>query len=113
MPDAALPALLSVAAISLLSFVGALALTLGPARLRTMLPVLVALAAGALVGDVFLHLLPEAVEHQGGFEPALGWWVLGGLFGFFVIESVLHWHHHGEDVEEHREGRIHPIAWMN
>lgn len=113
MPDAALPALLSVVAISLLSFVGALALTLGPARLRSMLPVLVALAAGALVGDVFLHLLPEAVEHQGGFTPALGWWVLAGLLGFFVIESVIHWHHHGEDLAEHVEGHIHPLAWMN
>ena len=113
MPDAALPALLSVVAISLLSFVGALALTLGPARLRGVLPVLVALAAGAFVGDVFLHLLPEAVEHHGGFTPALGWWVLAGLFGFFVIESVIHWHHHGEDVEDHLEGRVHPLAWMN
>jgi zinc and cadmium transporter len=113
MPDAALPALLSVAAISLLSFVGALALTLGPARLRGMLPVLVALAAGALVGDVFLHLLPEAVEHEGGFTPRLGWWVLTGLLGFFVIESVIHWHHHGEDLAEHVEGHIHPLAWMN
>jgi zinc and cadmium transporter len=113
MPDAALPALLSVAAISLVSFVGALALTLGPARLRGWLPALVALAAGALVGDVFLHLLPEAVEHQGGFGPSLGWWVLGGLLGFFVIESVIHWHHHGEDVAEHLEGHVHPMAWMN
>lgn len=110
---AALPAMLSVLAISLLSFVGALVLTIGPARLRALLPVLVALAAGALIGDVFLHLLPEAVEHEGGFTPAVAWWVLGGLLGFFVIESVIHWHHHGEDVAQHVEGHIHPLAWMN
>lgn len=113
MPDAALPALLSVVAISVLSFTGALTLALGPARLKALLPALVALAAGALVGNVFLHMLPESVEHMGGFTPALGWWILGGLLGFFVLESVLHWHHHGEDVHEHAAGHVHPLAWMN
>ena len=113
MPAATLPALLSVLAISLISFAGALALTLGPARIRGVLPVLVAMAAGALIGDAFLHLLPEAAEHAGGFTPEVGWWVLGGLLGFFLIESVLHWHHHGEDVAEHEAGHIHPLAWMN
>ena len=113
MSDAFLPALLSVVAISALSFVGALTLALGPARLRRLLPLLVALAAGALIGNVFLHLLPEAVEHLGGFTPELSWWVLGGLLGFFLIESVLHWHHHGEDVHEHAAGHVHPVAWMN
>lgn len=113
MPAATLPALLSVVGISLLSFAGALTLTLGPARLRAILPALVALAAGALVGNVFLHLLPEAVEHMGGFSAAMGWWVLAGLFGFFALESVLHWHHHGEDVEDHAAGHVQPLVWMN
>src|SRR5690349_3785617 len=110
MSDAAVPALLSVLAISLLSFLGALTLTLGPARLRGVLPALVALAAGALIGDVFLHLLPEAAAHQDGFTPSVGWWVLAGLLGFFVVESVIHWHHHGEDVELHAEGHAHVRA---
>ncbi len=113
MPTAHLHALLSVVAISVLSFTGALVLALGPARVRRLLPTLVALAAGALIGNVFLHLLPEAVEHTGGFTPGLAWWVLGGLLGFFVIESVIHWHHHGEDLHEHAHGRVHPVAWMN
>jgi zinc and cadmium transporter len=113
MPAAHLHALLSVVAISLLSFAGASVLALGPGRVRVVLPWLVALAAGALIGNVFLHLLPEAVEHMGGFTPGLGWWVLGGLVGFFAVESVIHWHHHGEDVHEHVEGRVHAVAWMN
>lgn len=113
MPPATLPALLAVVAISLLSFAGALTLSLGPARLRALLPSLVALAVGALLGDVFLHLLPEAVEHAGGFTPALSAWVLAGLLGFFLIESVMHWHHHGEDLPDHAAGHVHPIAWMN
>lgn len=113
MPAAHLHALLSVVAISVLSFAGAFVLALGPARVRRLLPALVALAAGALIGNVFLHLLPEAVEHNGGFTPSVAWWVLAGLLGFFVIESVIHWHHHGEDLHEHAHGRVHPVAWMN
>ena len=102
MPASHLHALLSVVAISLLSFTGASVLALGPARVRVILPWLVALAAGALIGNVFLHLLPEAVNHMGGFTAGLGWWVLGGLVGFFAVESVIHWHHHGEDVHDTR-----------
>lgn len=112
-PPATFPALLAVVAISFLSFAGALTLSLGPTRLRGLLPALVAMAVGALLGDVFLHLLPEAVEHAGGFTPALSGWVLAGLLGFFLIESVMHWHHHGEDLGDHAAGHVHPIAWMN
>jgi zinc and cadmium transporter len=110
-----------VLGISVLSFAGGLVLALGPTRVRKVLPWLVALSAGALLGNVFLHLLPEAVGHMGGFSTALGGWVLGGLLLFFVIESALHWHHHGEDVElhahaashAHAHGHVHTVAWMN
>jgi zinc and cadmium transporter len=104
MHDAAVPALLSVAAVSVLSFAGASVLALGPDRLRRILPALVALAAGALLGDAFLHILPEASHAAGGFTPELAWLTLGGLLGFFLIEQSLHWHHHGH---------VHQFAWMN
>lgn len=113
MPPATISALLAVLVISVLSFAGALTLSLGPARLRTLLPALVALAVGALLGDAFLHLIPEAVRHAGGFTPAVSGWVLTGLLGFFLIESVMHWHHHGEDLGDHAAGHVHPMAWMN
>ncbi len=111
MADATVPALLSVAAVSLISFVGASILALGPQRLRKVLPALVALATGALLGDTFLHLLPEATESHDGFTAAVGWSVLGGLLGFFVIEQAVHWHHHGEDLAP--ETHVHEVAWMN
>jgi zinc and cadmium transporter len=132
MPDATVPALLSVLAVSLVSFAGASVLALGPGRLRRFLPALVALAAGALLGDTFLHLLPEAVEGRGGFTPGVAWGVLGGLLAFFAIEQVIHWHHHGEDIDAHFDhdhgpaaaadptasalvghGHVHEVAWMN
>lgn len=112
MPSHALPALLSVLAVSLLSVLGAVVL-LGGNRAARWLPLLVALAAGALLGDTFLHLLPHAVEAQGGFDATLTWGVLGGLVGFFLIEGLLHWHHHGEDVHEHGPEGLHTFGWMN
>jgi zinc and cadmium transporter len=112
MPPESLPVLLAVTAISLISLVGAI-LLLAEGAVQRLLPFLVALAAGALLGDTFLHLLPHAVEAQGAFTPSIAYGVLAGLLGFFVIESVLHWHHHGEDVRQHEPGGIHSFGWMN
>ena len=106
------PVLLAVTAISLISVLGAVIL-LGRGNVQRYLPVLVALAAGALLGDTFLHLLPHAVMDQGGFTSTISYGVLGGLIGFFFIEGLIHWHHHGEDVHHHAPGEVHSFGWMN
>ncbi len=115
MHEAALPALTSVVIVSVVSFVGAVALALGPARVRGVVPFLVAISAGALLGDAFLHLLPEAAEQHGGFGGAVAWCTLGGVLFFFLVESVIHWHHHGDDMEAHAHGHgnVSSLAWMN
>lgn len=105
--------LLCVIGVSLASVVGALVLVWREAQVRKLVPYMVALAAGALLGDTFLHLLPHAVEIHGGFTSTVAWGVLGGLLGFFVIEGVLHWHHHGEDVHDHGPEGVHSFGWMN
>lgn len=113
MPDAATtssawgPALLAVGLISLLSLVGSLALVLREATLRRMLPYLVALAVGAMLGSTFLHLIPEMAED--GFTGAMGGKILLGVFVFFVLERYLHSHDHGHD---HHAG-VAPYAWLN
>ena len=112
MPEETLPILLSVLGVSLVSLVGAIVL-LGRGAVSRILPLLVALAAGAMLGDTFLHLLPHAVMDAGGFTPMITWGVLGGLLGFFLVEGVLHWHHHGEDVHEHGPEGVHHLGWMN
>ncbi|MDJ0974496.1 MAG: ZIP family metal transporter [Planctomycetota bacterium] len=113
MPAQTPEVLLAVLVVSLVSLVGALFLALRKDKLKGMLPFLVALAAGALLGDTFLHLLPHATAHSGGFTPTIAWGVLGGLLGFLLIEGTLHWHHHGEDVHDHAPGGIHSFGWMN
>ena len=60
---------------------------------------LVSFAVGALLGAVFLELLPEALE--GGSAAQVMGIVLIGLLAFFLLEKLVLWRHaHGH--EEHR-----------
>nr|XP_037282921.1 zinc transporter ZIP13 homolog isoform X5 [Rhipicephalus microplus] len=60
------------------------------------LKLLLSFAVGGLLGDVFLHLLPEAwgrLQRAGAESPAqahltLGLWVLLGVFTFIILELV-------------------------
>ena len=86
----------SVAGGTLSAGLAALALTL---RAR-WIPMLVSFAIGALLGAAFLEIIPHAFEegeaHQVGFS------ILGGIFGFFVLEKLLLYRHcHTEHCEVH------------
>ncbi len=101
-------ALVSVLIISLISFVGALALVLKRDLLNKGIFLLVSLAVGALLGDVFVHIIPESYEEIG--DPTIiSFLIIGGILIFFILEKVLHWHHH---TLEHAEEHAHPIGKM-
>ncbi len=100
----------SVLVVSLISLIGVFTLGLNEKRLSKLLVYLISFSAGALLGDVFLHLLPEIVEKNGfGFE--ISGMILLGVLGFFVLEKVLHWRHCHADIGN--EKHIHPFAWNN
>jgi len=100
--------LVSVLIISLVSFVGALTLVLKRDMLNKSIFLLVSLAVGALLGDVFIHIIPEAYEEMS--DPTLiSFLIIGGILIFFILEKVLHWHHH---TTEHAENHPHPIGKM-
>ena len=64
-------------------------------------PVMVSYAIGALLGAVFLEILPHAVEHAGNFQ-TMGGVVLAGILAFFVLEKLVLWRHcHTEHCEAH------------
>lgn len=115
--EAWLGALLGVVVVSLVSLVGALALP-GLHNHRFLLA-LVASAAGTLVGDAFLHLLPEATLGWAAPDlPTMGLWVLSGFVAFFVLEVALRSRHHhaelaGEGHHAHEGEAIAPFAWTN
>jgi|SRR5687767_2195604 zinc and cadmium transporter len=71
----------------------------------TWVPMLVSFAIGALLGAAFLEIIPHAFELGEAHEVAFA--ILGGIFGFFVLEKVLIWRHcHTEHCEVHdQDGR--------
>lgn len=68
---------------------------------------LVSFAVGALLGAVFLELLPHALE-EGEIQPVMIT-VLFGLLAFFVLEKLVLWRH-SHDEREMAEGTGAPIA---
>ncbi len=101
--------LLSVFLVSIISLVGMLSLAVKAERLKTILIYFISFSAGALFGDVFIHLLPQ-VTAVGGFTLSISVYVLFGIFLFFVLEKVMHWQHcHMPITKQH----VHPFAYMN
>lgn len=100
MTDIWIYTLASVAAVSLISLIGILALGIKQELLQRVLFYLVSFSAGALLGDVFIHILPELMEGESALQN--GGYVLAGIMLFFVLERVLMWHHshssHNEEV---------------
>ncbi len=95
--------LLSVLAVSLVSLLGLLTLSADEARLRRLAGALMSFAVGALLGDAFIHLIPEVfVTGEPTLRPSL--LVLGGMLVFFVVEKLLR-HHHGTLHVHHDHAR--------
>lgn len=102
-------ALGAVAVISLVSLSGAAFLVGREALVRRGLIFLIAFAAGALLGDTFLHILPEISESPSGFDLGTSIAILAGVVSFFSLEKFLHWHHAHIPHEE----VLHPVAITN
>ncbi|OPZ24057.1 MAG: Zinc transporter ZupT [bacterium ADurb.BinA186] len=95
-------ALIAVLIISLISFVGAIGLGISSKKLERVLLILVAFSTGALIGDSFIHLLPEAVNESGGLTSKITIFFFVGILIFFVLEKFLRWRHcHDVDCKEH------------
>jgi zinc and cadmium transporter len=67
---------------------------------------LVHVSIGLLLATALLHIVPEAL--QSGLAPAhLGWTLLAGILGLFVLEKMTlihHTHHHEGDAHHHEHG---------
>jgi zinc and cadmium transporter len=86
----------SVAGGTLSAGLAALALTLR----ASWIPMLVSFAIGALLGAAFLEIIPHAFEEGEAHQVAFS--ILGGIFGFFVLEKLLLYRHcHTEHCEVH------------
>ena len=72
----------------------------------TWVPMLVSFAIGALLGAAFLEIIPHAFRTGPSHHVAFA--LLGGIFGFFVLEKLLLWRHcHTENCEVHAQANDH------
>jgi zinc and cadmium transporter len=73
------------------------------------IPTLVSFAVGALLGAVFLDILPHLFEETR--QPArIAAFILFGILGFFVLEKLLLWRHHHHDDGEGPAGQAEHVA---
>jgi zinc and cadmium transporter len=71
------------------------------------IPMLISYAIGALLGAVFLEILPHAFEAAESIE-SMAVTILLGILLFFVLEKLVLWRHcHGDECEAHMHAETH------
>ncbi len=92
--------LLSVIFISLISILAIYWLISHIPNFSKYITPLVSLAVGSLLGDAFIHLLPEANETIPN-PTIVSLLTIGGILIFFSIEKFVRWHHcHDPECDE-------------
>ena len=100
---------ISVLIVSSVSLIGVVFLSIQGPKLQKALLFLVSFAVGGLLGDAFIHLIPQAyAKLDDSLTTAL--LILGGVMLFFALEKFIRWRHcHVPTSEQH----IHPVATLN
>ncbi len=86
-------ALLAGTLVCAVALIGGVAYFVPDRTLRRFTQLGVSLSVGVLLGDAFLHLIPDALVRLGNAQLVMGG-TLGGLLLFFVLEKVVRWQHH-------------------
>lgn len=89
--------LISVVIVSLVSLIGVFTISLQQKRFAKTVAFLIPLAVGALLGDAFFHLIPEAFENIENSE-TISFFIIFGMVSFFLLEKFLRWHHHSTNI---------------
>lgn len=101
--------IISVLSVSAISLLGVLIFTHKNNYMNKPLIFLVSFSAGALFGDAFIHLIPEAIDAN-GFNVQVSLLILVGIIVSFGIETFLQWRHcHIPTSSDHP----HSFAYMN
>ena len=100
-------ALIASIVVSLISIIGIFALLIKENLLNKLIIILVAFAAGGLIGGAFFDIIPEAMGYLKDTSQ-LFIFIIAGYFLFFMIEKYLHWRHCHD-----AECKIHTFTYMN
>ncbi len=96
----------SVVLVSLVALVGIVSVFFSEKKLNSALRLFVSFSVGSLLGDAFIHLIPEAFSHG---ELTVSFSILAGILTFFALERFIHWHHCHE-VGCHEHGKTLPYV---
>ncbi|OGG35738.1 hypothetical protein A2363_03145 [Candidatus Gottesmanbacteria bacterium RIFOXYB1_FULL_47_11] len=102
-------ALLAVTTVSLLSLLGAIFITLQRNIINAMTTYLLAFSSGILFGTTFFDLFPEGYGELGEHFYI---WVIVGFVVFFILEKLIHWHAHIEELDNSKSSKKH-IAYLS
>ena len=99
----------SVILVSLISLVGIFLISVSEKKLNRLMVLMISVAIGALLGDVFIHILPESLEEQGKVRTLV--MVVFGLSTFFGFEKYLQWRNLRNSCRNAKH--IHPVGHMS
>ena len=100
--------------VAIVSLISVLFLYINDQRLKVWMPRLIAIAVGVLLGDAFLHLLPDAIEIAEDGSTSVFLWTLIGILSFFFIETAFQRNRQFEPKSpDVIEGPIQSFARMN
>lgn len=98
-------------AVSSVAFSGVFTLFMSDNQLKRFVPFLVSLAVGVLLGDAFIHLIPDAAVRLNSVTE-IGLFTSVGIVLFFLIEKVVRWRH-DHDLPSVKQEAVSPSARMN
>jgi len=95
--------LVAAVVVSLISLIGLVLVLIKQKTIQKITLFLVSFAVGALLGDAFIHLIPESFEFfdKEWITPIM---ILSGIILFFIMEKILRWHHCHE-IDCHQENK--------
>lgn len=103
--SASFPILFTLGSIFLVSAVSLVGVALAGIKKNAIergMLLLISFAVGGLLGDVFLHILPELAEDADGGFPSASPVIAGGILLSFILEKVIRWRHcHTLDCPTH------------
>lgn len=101
--------LISVFLVSLVSLIGIVTIPINTNKLKKILIFFISFSAGALLGDVFIHIIPELIE-KNNFTLNTSLYLLSGIIFSLFVEKIIQWRHcHMPITKNH----IHNIAYMS